>query len=124
MAKTILIVEDNEQNMRLLVDLLGANGYRTLQSVDGLDALAVAEKDAPDLILMDIQLPHVSGIEVTKLFRSHETLKEIPIVAVTAFASPGEAERILDAGCDTIVSKPISPKSFLKTVAQFIGEAV
>ena len=121
MAKTILIVEDNEQNMKLLVDLLGANGYRVLESVDGLDALAVAEKEMPDLVLMDIQLPQVSGIEVSKLFRAHEKLKEIPIVAVTAFASPGEAERILEAGCDTFVSKPISPKSFLTTVSQFVA---
>lgn len=120
MANTILIVEDNADNMRLLVDLLGASGYRTLQSVDGLDALALAEKDPPDLILMDIQLPEISGVEVTKLFRAHENLKDIPIIAVTAFASPGEAERILDAGCDTYVSKPISPQSFLKTVSQFI----
>ncbi len=120
MANTILIVEDNADNMRLLVDLLGASGYRTLQSVDGLDALALAEKNPPDLILMDIQLPEISGVEVTKLFRAHENLKDIPIIAVTAFASPGEAERILDAGCDTYVSKPISPQSFLKTVSQFI----
>jgi len=121
MKKKILIVEDNEQNMRLLVDLLNVNGYETLQSVDGLDALALAEEESPDLILMDIQLPEISGTEVTKLFRSDEKLKHIPIIAVTAFAVPGEAERILDSGCDTYVSKPINAKTFLETVSNYIN---
>lgn len=121
MNKKILIVEDNEQNMRLLVDLLSINGYDTLQSVDGLDALALAEVTPPDLILMDIQLPEISGTEVTKLFKAHEKFKEIPIIAVTAFAVPGEAERILDSGCDTYVSKPINARSFLDTVASYLN---
>ena len=98
-AKTILIVEDNELNMKLFHDLLDAYGYATVQTRNGLDALTLARTHRPDLILMDIQLPEVSGLEVTKWLKEDEELRDIPVVAVTAFAMKGDEERIRSGGC-------------------------
>ena len=123
MAKTVLIVEDNELNMKLFHDLLDAHGYRTLQTRNGVEALDLAREHHPDLILMDIQLPEVSGLEVTKWIKEDESLREIPVVAVTAFAMKGDEERIRQGGCEAYLSKPISVTSFLDTVRRFIGEA-
>jgi len=121
MTKTVLIVEDNELNMKLFHDLLEAHGYRTLQTRDGLSALDIAREHMPDLILMDIQLPEVSGLEVTKWLKEDETLRVIPVVAVTAFAMKGDEEKIREGGCEAYISKPISVNSFLETVDTFIG---
>ena len=123
MTKTVLIVEDNELNMKLFHDLLDAHGYRTLQTRNGMEALALAHEHRPDLILMDIQLPEVSGLEVTKWLKEDDQLRKIPVVAVTAFAMKGDEERIREGGCEAYISKPISISTFLKTVRQFIGEA-
>lgn len=123
MAKKILIVEDNELNMKLFHDLLAAHGYLTIQTRNGLDALSLAREHRPDLILMDIQLPEVSGLEVTKWLKDDEQLNSIPIVAVTAFAMKGDEERIRSGGCEAYISKPISVMSFLNTVRQFAGAA-
>jgi two-component system, cell cycle response regulator DivK len=123
MTKTILIVEDNELNMKLFHDLLDAHGYKTLQTRNGMEALALAREHRPDLILMDIQLPEVSGLEVTKWLKEDDELRTIPVVAVTAFAMKGDEERIREGGCEAYISKPISVSSFLDTVRQFIGEA-
>lgn len=123
MTKTILIVEDNELNMKLFHDLLDAHGYRTLQTRNGIEALELAREHRPDLILMDIQLPEVSGLEVTKWLKEDDHLREIPVVAVTAFAMKGDEERIREGGCEAYISKPISVAMFLDTVRQFIGEA-
>src|SRR6187401_2477219 len=90
MVKTVLIVEDNELNMKLFHDLLDAHGYRTLQTRNGLDALRIAREHRPNLILMDIQLPEISGLEVTKWLKEDDQLKKIPVVAVTAFAMKGD----------------------------------
>ena len=90
MGKTVLIVEDNELNMKLFHDLLDAHGYATLQTRDGMEALAMAREHKPDLILMDIQLPEVSGLEVTKWIKEDDNLKSIPVVAVSAFAMKGD----------------------------------
>ena len=123
MAKTVLIVEDNELNMKLFHDVLDAHGYATLQTRTGLEALALARKHRPDLILMDIQLPEVSGLEVTKWLKEDDSLRDIPVVAVTAFAMKGDEERIRQGGCEAYISKPISVPMFLGTVRQFIGAA-
>ncbi len=121
MTKTILIVEDNELNMKLFNDLLEAHGYKTLQTRDGLSALDIAREHMPDLILMDIQLPEVSGLEVTKWLKEDETLRSIPVIAVTAFAMKGDEEKIREGGCEAYISKPISVNSFLETVDKFAG---
>lgn len=120
MSKTVLIVEDNELNMKLFNDLLEANGYATLQTRDGMEALKIAREQHPDLILMDIQLPEVSGLDVTKWIKEDEKLKGIPIIAVTAFAMKGDEEKILNAGCEGYISKPISVMPFLETVKKFL----
>ena len=121
-AKTVLIVEDNELNMKLFHDLLDAHGYQILQTKDGMEALDIAREHHPDLILMDIQLPEVSGLEVTKWLKEDESLKAIPVVAVTAFAMKGDEEVIRQGGCEAYISKPISVTGFLETVRRFVGE--
>ena len=108
MAKTVLIVEDNELNMKLFNDLLEANGYTVIQTRDGLSAIDLARKHRPDLILMDIQLPEVSGIEVTKWLKEDDELRRIPVIAVTAFAMKGDEQKIREGGCEAYISKPIS----------------
>jgi two-component system cell cycle response regulator DivK len=123
MKKTILIVEDNELNMKLFHDLLEANGYATVQTRSGSEALKLAREHRPDLILMDIQLPEVSGLEVTKWIKDDEELRSIPVVAVTAFAMKGDEERIRAGGCEAYISKPISVGKFLETVRSFLGPA-
>ena len=120
-TKTVLVVEDNELNMKLFHDLLEANGYRVLQTRDGLSALDLARHHMPDLIIMDIQLPEVSGLEVTKWLKDDPELKSIPVVAVTAFAMKGDEERIREGGCEVYLSKPISVGKFIETVRHFLG---
>ena len=123
MAKKVLIVEDNELNMKLFHDLLDAQGYETLQTREGLSALSLAREHRPDLILMDIQLPEVSGLVVTKWLKDDDELAHIPVIAVTAFAMKGDEERILQGGCEGYISKPISVPHFLETIARYIGPA-
>ncbi len=120
-AKTVLVVEDNELNMKLFHDLLEAHGYNILQTKDGMDALRIAREHKPDLILMDIQLPEVSGLEVTKWIKEDEDLKSIPVIAVTAFAMKGDEEKIRDGGCEAYIAKPISVTNFLETVRKFLN---
>ncbi|MGH9811288.1 MAG: response regulator [Terriglobia bacterium] len=120
MTKTVLIVEDNELNMKLFHDLLDAHGYRTLQTRNGMEALALAREHRPDLILMDIQLPEVSGLEVTKWLKEDDQLRMIPVVAVTAFAMKGDEERIREGGCEAYISKPISVSHFLETIRRLL----
>jgi two-component system cell cycle response regulator DivK len=122
-AKTVMIVEDNELNMKLFHDLLDAHGYRTLQTRTGMEALRLARLERPDLILMDIQLPEVSGLEVTKWLKDDEALCDIPVIAVTAFAMKGDEERIRRGGCEAYISKPISIATFLDAVRRQLGEA-
>lgn len=122
MAKKVLIVEDNELNMKLFHDLLDAHGYETVQTRNGLDALSLAREHRPDLILMDIQLPEVSGLEVTRWLKDDEELRSIPVIAVTAFAMKGDEERIREGGAEAYMSKPISVSKFLATVRTYLGE--
>ena len=119
-AKTVLIVEDNELNMKLFHDLLDAHGYKTLQTKDGMEALEIARNHRPDLILMDIQLPEVSGLEVTKWLKEDDELAGIPVIAVTAFAMKGDEEKIREGGCEAYIAKPISVGQFLETVRRFL----
>ena len=121
MPKTVMIVEDHELNMKLFHDLLEAHGYRTICTRDGFNVLDLARKHRPDLILMDIQLPEVSGLEVTKWLKEDPELKAIPVVAVTAFAMRGDEERIRKGGCDAYLSKPISVPKFIETIRRFLG---
>lgn len=121
MAKTVLIVEDNELNMKLFRDLLEAHGYATVGTRNGVEALELARKHRPDLILMDIQLPEVSGLDVTRWIKADADLRAIPVVAVTAFAMKGDEERIREGGCEAYLSKPISVGKFIETVRRFVG---
>ena len=121
MAKRVMIVEDNELNMKLFHDLLEARGYEILQTRDGMEALKMARAEKPDLILMDIQLPEVSGLEVTKWLKEDDNLKSIPVIAVTAFAMKGDEEKIREGGCEAYIAKPISVSSFLATVEKFLN---
>jgi len=121
MSKTILIVEDNELNMKLFHDLLEAHGYRTLQTKDGVEALRLAREHHPNLILMDIQLPEVSGLEVTKWIKEDDTLKDIPVIAVTAFAMKGDEEKIREGGCEAYIAKPISVMNFMETIQKTLA---
>ncbi|QYO78590.1 response regulator [Devosia salina] len=123
MPKSVMIVEDNELNMKLFNDLLESRGYTVIQTRSGMEALDLARAHMPDLILMDIQLPEVSGLVVTKWLKDDEQLAHIPVVAVTAFAMKGDEERILQGGCEGYISKPISVSHFLETIAQYIGPA-
>jgi two-component system cell cycle response regulator DivK len=121
MAKTVLIVEDNELNMKLFRDLLEAHVYQTSGTSNGFEALDLVRKLRPDLVLMDIQLPQVSGLEVTRWIKDDPELRSIPVVAVTAFAMKGDEERIREGGCEAYLSKPISVGKFIETVRRFIG---
>jgi two-component system cell cycle response regulator DivK len=123
MAKSVLIVEDNELNMKLFHDLLEAHGYTTFATRNGIEALDLARRYRPDLIVMDIQLPEVSGLEVTKWLKDDPELRKIPVIAVTAFAMKGDEERIREGGCEAYLSKPISVGKFLETVRYFLGHA-
>jgi two-component system cell cycle response regulator DivK len=122
MAKTVLVVEDNELNMKLFHDLLEAHGYDIVQTRNGLEAIDLARQHRPDLILMDIQLPEVSGLEVTKWIKDDDDLRTIPVIAVTAFAMKGDEERIRQGGCEAYLSKPISVAKFIETVKAYLGE--
>jgi two-component system cell cycle response regulator DivK len=119
--KCVLIVEDNEMNIKLFRDLLEAQGYDTMQTKDGLEALKMARARRPDLILMDIQLPEVSGLEVTRWLKQDPDLCNIPVIAVTAFAMRGDEERIRAGGCEGYLPKPISVEKLMSTVKQFLA---
>ena len=117
MTDRILIVEDNELNMKLFNDLLRAHGYETIQTNDGVSAMQLARSEKPDLILMDIQLPEVSGLEVAKWLKADDTLCRIPIIAVTAFAMRGDEEKVRRGGCEDYLSKPIKLRHSLRRYA-------
>ncbi|KEG19636.1 response regulator [Bartonella bacilliformis] len=120
MLKKVMIVEDNELNMKLFRDLVEASGYETVETRNGLVALDLARLSKPSLILMDIQLPEVSGIDVIKQLKEDEELKFIPVVAVTAFAMKGDEERIRASGCEEYMSKPISVPYFIAMLKSFL----
>jgi two-component system cell cycle response regulator DivK len=121
-GRTVLVVEDNKLNRTLFCDLLEARGYSVVQTQDGIEALKLTRELKPDLIIMDIQLPDVSGLEVTKWIKDEDELKGIPIIAVTAFAMKGDEERIRQSRCEGYIAKPISVMNFIATVDRFLGE--
>lgn len=120
MSKKVLIVEDNDLNMKLFQDLLEVHGYQTVQTKNGHDVMEIARREKPDLILMDIQLPEISGLDVTKNLKQDDELKSIPVIAVTAFAMKGDEEKIREGGCEDYISKPISVTSFLEVVQKYL----
>ncbi len=121
--KRILIVEDNELNMKLLRDVLEAYGYATITTAQGAASLALARENRPDLILMDLQLPDISGYDAVRQLKDHEETRLIPVVAVTAFAMIGDERKALTCGCDAYLAKPILLRDFLNLVEKFIGGA-
>ena len=121
MSKKVLIVEDNEPNMKLFNDLLEVHGYSTLQAQDGFPVLALAREHRPDLILMDVQLPGMDGLEATGLLKSDPASAGIPVFALTAMAMRGDEERIRAAGCDGYIVKPIDYKALLDQVKQALA---
>jgi two-component system cell cycle response regulator DivK len=120
-AYRVLIVEDNEKNMKVLRDLMQLQGYRTLEARDGISGLEVARSEHPDLILMDVQLPVMDGYEVTRRMKADETTRDIPVVAVTSFAMKGEEERARAAGCDAYLNKPINIHMLVTTVKKYLS---
>ncbi len=123
MGQKILVVEDNELNLKLFCDLLRAHGYEAEPVRDGREAVERARAFAPELVVMDIQMPHISGLELIEQMKADEELKGIPIMAVTAYAAKGDEERIRDAGAEGYVSKPISLLRFVEAVARLLEAA-
>ena len=121
MSKTILVVEDTEDNRQILRDLLGAAGYRLVEAIDGAEGVAKAEQHRPDLILMDIQMPVIDGYEATRRIKANPDLRAIPIIAVTSYALSGDEEKTRAAGCDGYIAKPFSPRQMLAKVREMIG---
>jgi two-component system, cell cycle response regulator DivK len=120
MIKTVLIVEDNELNMKLFTDILQAKGYQIVQDKDGSETITIARRKRPDLILMDIRLPGISGLDITRMLKDDAELKAIPVIAVTAFSSKNDEEKCLGGGCDGYIAKPIMVPAFLQTIARFL----
>nr|WP_031553381.1 response regulator [Parvularcula oceani] len=119
--KTVLIVEDNELNMKLFHDLLETQGYGVIQTDNGGEALGMIKQHRPDLVLMDIQLPEKSGLDVTREAKADPEIAHIPIIAVTAFAMKTDEERIRAGGCEDYLAKPISVVEFLEKVKRYLG---
>jgi two-component system, cell cycle response regulator DivK len=120
MKKKILIIEDNEQNLYLVTFILEKNGFDVSQARSGEEGVALAGKNEPDLILLDIQLPVMDGYSVARALRKNPALENIPIIAVTSFAMPGDRENALAAGCTGYIEKPIDPDTFMEQVAQHL----
>ncbi|MCR2834242.1 response regulator [Parerythrobacter lacustris] len=123
MAKRILVVEDNDLNRKLFCDVLRANGFEVEPVADGELALNAARAFAPDLAIMDIQLPNISGLDLIAAMKRDTTLADVPILAVTAYAGKGDEERIRDAGAADYLSKPVSIRPFMEAVRALVGEA-
>jgi two-component system cell cycle response regulator DivK len=120
MKEKILIVEDNPQNMRLIEMTLRAKNYTLLKATDGEQVLDVVLRERPDLIIMDIQLTKMSGLEVTRRLRENRALSHIPVIAVTAYAMKGDKEKVIEAGCDAYLSKPINTRQLPGVVAEML----
>ena len=121
MAKVILIVEDEQKNLKLIRDLLQKFGYTTIEATDGKQGVELAKTRRPDLILMDVQMPVMDGLEATRILKADATTKNIPIVVLTSYAMKGDKERILEAGCNEYLSKPIDIRELLKTVSKYLS---
>ncbi len=121
MTKVILIVEDDPKNLTLFRALLQVSGYKTIEATSGKQGIELAKASHPDLILMDIQMPEISGLEATRILKADFTTSNIPVLALTAYAMKGDAERILQAGCDGYLAKPVDIKELLKEVAKYVS---
>ncbi len=119
-VKRILIVEDNDLSLMLLNDLLKVQGYEIFKTSEGLEAINLARDKQPDLILMDIKLPDICGLDVTRRLKQDDLTKSIPIIAVTAFATPGDETKALESGCDGYITKPVAIQSLLRTIGSFL----
>jgi two-component system, cell cycle response regulator DivK len=122
MTKRILVVEDTEDNRRIVRDLLSSVGYELIEAVDGAEGVALAEREKPDLILMDIQLPVVDGYEATRRIRAIPDLARVPIIAVTSYALSGDEAKARAVGCDGYVAKPFSPRQLLAKIREYLAE--
>lgn len=123
MTKRILVVEDTEDNRRIVRDLLSSAGYEVIEAVDGAEGVARAQRERPDLILMDIQLPEIDGYEAARRIRAIAGLARVPIIAVTSYALSGDEGKAREAGCNGYVAKPFSPRQLLAKVREFLSEA-
>jgi two-component system, cell cycle response regulator DivK len=120
MKRTILLIEDNEQNLYLATFLLKQNGFDVVQARSGPEGISLAGQARPDLVILDIQLPQMDGYAVARALRQNPALKEVPIVAVTSYAMPGDRERSLEAGCNGYIEKPINPDTFRTQIEEFL----
>ena len=120
MTGRVLIVEDNEDNRRIMRDLLSANGYQSIEAVDGEQGVAAAQREQPDLILMDIQLPGIDGYEVTRRIRADPATQHIPIIGVSSYALSGDDQKAFAAGCNGYVTKPFSPRVLLAKIREYL----
>ncbi len=123
MQPSILLIEDNEQNRYLLTFLLEKNGYRVVPAADGEQGLTLARTLVPAAVLLDIQLPRMDGYAVARALRGNDSLREVPIIAVTSYAMPGDREKALEAGCSGYIEKPIDPETFVSEVERHLGAA-
>jgi len=121
MSKTILVVEDQADNRKILRDLLTNSGFNVVEAVNGLEGLQLARTSQPDLILMDIQLPGIDGYEATRRIKNDDNLKDIPVIVVTSYALSGDAEKAFEAGCDAYIAKPYSPREMLARVKEYLS---
>jgi len=120
-GKRILVIEDNEENRRLLRDLLTSFGYELIEALTGEEGLTAAETQRPDLILMDIQLPGIDGYETTRRIKANPVLRHIPVIAVTSYALSGDDVKALEAGCDAYVTKPFDPAELLEKISGYLS---
>ena len=120
MGKTILIVEDEPRNLKLLRDLLQRFGYEILEALDGEQGVKLAGEKMPDLILMDIMMPKMDGLEATRIIKADTKTKHIPIIALTSYAMKGDREKTVEAGCDGYIAKPIDIKEVLKAIEHYL----
>src|SRR5947207_4124898 len=123
MTKRILVVEETEDNRQIIRDLMTSAGYELIEAVDGIEGVATAEREQPDLILMDIQLPGIDGYEATRRIRKIPALAKVPIIAVTSYALSGDEAKTREAGCDGYVAKPYSPRQLLAKVREFLPDS-
>ena len=121
MTKMILIVEDEPKNMTLIRDLLQVSGYKTTEATDGEQGVELAKASKPDLILMDIQMPKMDGLQATRILKADTTTSNIPVLALTSYAMKGDKERVLEAGCDGYIAKPFNIQELLKEVAKYLS---
>lgn len=124
MKKTILVIEDQEQNQYLMKYLLEANGFQVVLAQDGREGIQAASASKPDLVLLDIQLPGMSGYEVALVLQSDSLLSAIPIIAVTSYAMPGDREQVMASGCTGYIEKPINPDTFVSEILTYLQDAM